>query len=119
MNKIESVMKLYKTVFPDVKLEKAGTWIRVYPTDGSGDSYQSFYSDELLTEIFQVTGNMYEWDAELKSLHVVAAHADTLWDTGDNWNTKEDNWDTYNPYGEHPYGKPEEEENIFEDIGEV
>jgi hypothetical protein len=85
MNKIESVMKLYKSVFPDRTLEKRGSWIRVTESENFASSYYSdqiYFKTDLLEEIFTKTGNMYEWDSELKSLHMVAAHADTLWDTG-------------------------------------
>jgi hypothetical protein len=109
MNKIESVMKLYKSVFPDRTLEKRGSWIRVTESENFPSSY---YSDDLLEEIFTKTGNMYEWDGELKSLHMVAAHADTLWDTGDSWSTQYDEWNTT------PEPEPEEDD-LFEDIGEV
>ena len=111
MNKIESVIELYKSVFPDARLEKKGTWIRVYKDDG-GDVYSSYYADEIISEIFNKTGNVYRWDGENKTLDMVAAHADTLWDTGDSWSTQYDEWNTA------PEPEPEEE-NLFEDIGEM
>jgi len=115
MNKIESVMKLYKSVFPDRELEKRGVWIRVTESENFPSSY---YSNELLEEIFIKTGNMYEWDNELKSLYMVAENKDTLWDTGDSWNAGSDGWNTDD--GSWIDLPPEkEEENLFDDIGEI
>jgi hypothetical protein len=111
MGKIEAVVELYKTVFPDVKVEKKGTWIRVYDEQHI-KGYRSTYADEIISEIFNKTGNVYRWDGEYKTLDMVAAHKDTLWDTGDSWSTQYDEWNTA------PEPEPEEE-NLFEDIGEI
>ena len=117
MNKIESVIELYKSVFPDVKVEKKGTWIRVYETDGT---YKSYYSDEIISEIFNRTGNVYRWDGEYKTLDIVAAHADSLWDTGDSWNTNLNDWESNRELVRTPVTvKEPEEENLFDDIGEI
>lgn len=111
MNKIQSVMKKYKEVFPNVELEQRGAFIRVCPTDGSGDM-NSCYSNELLDKIYLKTGNMYEWDAEEKVL--ILEYEDTdFWKTGEPIHTTEPATakqilDSYNT-----------EENIFDEIGEV
>jgi hypothetical protein len=118
ITKIEAVMKLYESVFPDSKCEQKGSWIHV---DENGD-INSYRSEELLTQIYFKTGNMYEWDSELKSLHMVAAHADTLWDTGSKRKpihvtkpaSAKEILETYEKYEESQY-----EENLFDDIGEI
>ena len=111
MNKIQAVMKLYKTVFPNAKLEQRGSWIRI-------DDSCAYYSNDLLEEIFMETGNMYEWDSENKTLNMIAAHSDSCWDTNDSWNTQGPIHVT-KPASGRQILAAYEEEGLFDDIGEI
>lgn len=120
MNKMEAVMKLYKKHFPDVELEKAGTWIRVYP--GNGVTPSTVYrTSELLEKIYYKIGTMYEYDPESKVMLVDTSYSDpnSFWSTGESWNTQGSIHVTEPASERRILESYEEEEGLFDDIGEL
>jgi hypothetical protein len=117
-NKIEAVMAVYQKVFPDRKLEKRGSWIKV---DEPNNFTFTCYSNDLLEEIFDKTGNWYEWDSEWKILKNVAREtdSDSLWSTNDTWDTNPGPIHVTEPASARQILEAYEEENLFDDIGEV
>lgn len=122
MNKIQAVMELYQEHFPDVELEQAGTWIRVYPGDGATPS-TAYRTAELLEEIYDKTGTMYWYDPELQLLIVDTSYSndpEAIWSTGDSWNTQGPIHTTEPATGKQILAAYEREEDcLFDDIGEV
>ena len=112
MNKIEAVMELYQSVFPHVELEKCGTsWIRVYPGDGITPS-TPYRSGELLAEIYTETGRMYYWEEEDKEFVLDDSY-------GEVWNIREPVHVTAPATGKQILAAYDEEEGLFDDIGDV
>jgi len=117
MGKIEAVMKLYKKVFPHVTLEQRGTWIKVSSGFYAGKEV-NLHSHHLLEEIFAVTGEEWEWDDELKSLY--KNDPNDTWNTNNSWNTNLNDWEINRELVRTSVTvKEPEEENLFEDIGEM
>lgn len=116
MNKIEAVMKLYKSVFPHTHLERRGVWISVDPCNGY-TLPSSFYPNELLDQIFDETGKDYGWDAENKELflydNVDDTKDDDQWNTSEGWNNNPDFILTKDDEVE------EEDFGLFDDIGDI
>ena len=141
MNKIQAVMELYESVFPEYQdlLEQAGTWIKIYDGDGSTPS-SSYRTTDLLEEIYMQTGKSYEWDDAYGILRVEYERdyfqemkereaREELWSTEPE--AREELWSTEpepdyeNALENAGYLAPketihiEEEAGLFDDIGEV
>ena len=136
MNKIQAVMELYESVFPEYQdlLEQAGTWIKIYDGDGSTPS-SSYRTTDLLEEIYMQTGKSYEWDDAYGILRVeyerdyfqemkerkAREEKEEVWST----EPEKDYFNYENALENAGYLAPketihiEEEAGLFDDIGEV